>query len=528
MATFNVEKFRFWANKVLPLVYENSLSYYEVLCKVVDKLNEVITNDNEQNQAISDLSSSVNEALALQEDEIAEWGEYIEDHLSDEALHGIVGEYVSENLEDLAIPYVTPEMYDAYGDGTHDDTSAIQQAVDSGYKVVFGCKTYLMNSTVLIAKRTTNTGSKPIYFDSSASTINYTGTTYAFEIINVWQSELKFGVLNASNGGCLFFNGTGTGIITDHNYSDITSWSSQYVNVYFSRFRCKDYNSYCVRIEQATIDGVSQWVNEIRFYNGRFNRGTGVYLKSNNTSGYTNVGSVRFINTGFEGESGTGNSLKCGVRYDSSLAKGAVQLIGVRCSECIDKLIDFSSDNNDTVMKGFILITTSAIYPELFSFTTKTYGEIIAPIETSVGQTPYTHLARVCKGQIIPSDIEIRCSSGYSNATGDFSNKSGTEIGNVIYINAAQNTISTIKLPDFYGCQNGINDVYFLFSQKQENSGDGITVLQGDNAIMHFAPITVAGEASGKVLIHCKWVNASDSALWFWWKEDINTYYHAL
>ena len=37
-----VDKLKFWCYKVLPLVYDDSLSYYEVLCKVVQKLNEVI------------------------------------------------------------------------------------------------------------------------------------------------------------------------------------------------------------------------------------------------------------------------------------------------------------------------------------------------------------------------------------------------------------------------------------------------------------------------------------------------------
>lgn len=36
--------FRFWCQKVLPLVYDESLSYYELLCKVVNFLNEVIEN----------------------------------------------------------------------------------------------------------------------------------------------------------------------------------------------------------------------------------------------------------------------------------------------------------------------------------------------------------------------------------------------------------------------------------------------------------------------------------------------------
>ena len=38
-------KFRFWCYKVLPLVYDDSLSYYEVLCKVVDYINKLIDQD---------------------------------------------------------------------------------------------------------------------------------------------------------------------------------------------------------------------------------------------------------------------------------------------------------------------------------------------------------------------------------------------------------------------------------------------------------------------------------------------------
>lgn len=37
-----VKPFRFWSQKVLPLVYDDSLSYYEVLCKLKDKMNELI------------------------------------------------------------------------------------------------------------------------------------------------------------------------------------------------------------------------------------------------------------------------------------------------------------------------------------------------------------------------------------------------------------------------------------------------------------------------------------------------------
>lgn len=42
----------FWCQKVLPLVYDDSLSFYEVLCKLKSKLNEVIENLNKQGEYI--------------------------------------------------------------------------------------------------------------------------------------------------------------------------------------------------------------------------------------------------------------------------------------------------------------------------------------------------------------------------------------------------------------------------------------------------------------------------------------------
>lgn len=41
----NMPYFRFWCYKVLPLVYDDSLSYYEILCKVVTYINKLIEQD---------------------------------------------------------------------------------------------------------------------------------------------------------------------------------------------------------------------------------------------------------------------------------------------------------------------------------------------------------------------------------------------------------------------------------------------------------------------------------------------------
>ena len=60
-----VQPFRFWCQKILPAVYDDSLSYYELLCKVIDKLNEIIEVDNEQNRVIELIIAQLEELQSL-------------------------------------------------------------------------------------------------------------------------------------------------------------------------------------------------------------------------------------------------------------------------------------------------------------------------------------------------------------------------------------------------------------------------------------------------------------------------------
>lgn len=57
----NLPYFRKWCYKVLPLVYDDSLSYYEVLCKVVDYINNIIGNLKEQSEEIDKLQTEMKE-----------------------------------------------------------------------------------------------------------------------------------------------------------------------------------------------------------------------------------------------------------------------------------------------------------------------------------------------------------------------------------------------------------------------------------------------------------------------------------
>lgn len=51
----------FKCHKILPLVYDESLSYYEVLCKVAKSVNETIDAVNNLNDNVSDVNSRVNQ-----------------------------------------------------------------------------------------------------------------------------------------------------------------------------------------------------------------------------------------------------------------------------------------------------------------------------------------------------------------------------------------------------------------------------------------------------------------------------------
>lgn len=54
-----LETFKFWCFKVLPLVYDDSLSYYEILCKVVDYINKLIEQDKAFGDEIEKLKQEI-------------------------------------------------------------------------------------------------------------------------------------------------------------------------------------------------------------------------------------------------------------------------------------------------------------------------------------------------------------------------------------------------------------------------------------------------------------------------------------
>lgn len=121
--------------KVLPLVYDDSLSYYEILAKVTAKLNEVIKNDN-------DLNEKVNSFLERFDTNLLKVVTEILDNMLE------TGE-LADILRDLTGMLVSLKDFGAVGDGENDDTEAYNEflASDKGLKYI-PSGSYLINGTV--------------------------------------------------------------------------------------------------------------------------------------------------------------------------------------------------------------------------------------------------------------------------------------------------------------------------------------------------------------------------------------------
>lgn len=130
-------------------------------------------------------------------------------------------------------PFVTPEQFGAKGDGISDDSSAIQQAINSSYNVVFKPTTYTVNTPLVLRSFSTLdlngatlTGSDSIiYTTTPVSTVTIkNGTIYSSSDSSVeiccYYSTLDNMLFN---GGIVnFINGTATGTLVENKILNCT------------------------------------------------------------------------------------------------------------------------------------------------------------------------------------------------------------------------------------------------------------------------------------------------------------------
>ena len=101
---YDLSTFKFWCYKVLPLVYDDSLSYYEVLCKVVDYINKLI----EQDKIFGDELTKLKEDLTT----VQNWIDNYDTSYAKEILEKFIANMIYVDISDSGyIIYHIPESW---------------------------------------------------------------------------------------------------------------------------------------------------------------------------------------------------------------------------------------------------------------------------------------------------------------------------------------------------------------------------------------------------------------------------------
>ena len=123
-----LKHFRFWCQSVLPLVYDDSLSYYEVLCKAVKYINDLIDSD----KAIIDDMDELRKEMAIVENWI--------ENFSEEKVLALLEKYIQFVFFGLTndgyfVAYI-PESWDEISFSTSGYDDFVALAPDFGHLIL--------------------------------------------------------------------------------------------------------------------------------------------------------------------------------------------------------------------------------------------------------------------------------------------------------------------------------------------------------------------------------------------------------
>jgi hypothetical protein len=112
----NIKSLRFWCNKILPLVYDDSLSYYELLNKVVDFCNKLLDNQNEIREILAqygtDIESLKKDVKDLQDElEKVKNGDYLSLYIDS------LQNWIDQNIQSLVARVVKYVFFGLNDDG---------------------------------------------------------------------------------------------------------------------------------------------------------------------------------------------------------------------------------------------------------------------------------------------------------------------------------------------------------------------------------------------------------------------------
>lgn len=128
-----LQPFRYWCQKVLPLVYDDSLSYYELLCKVVDYLNKTMEDVGVLHEDVDNLHTAYVQLQNYVNDYFStlDVQEEINNKLDEMAQSGYLSSIIAPIVINVAVPIFVDNMEDMT------DKSRIYVLTTTGYVYIW-------------------------------------------------------------------------------------------------------------------------------------------------------------------------------------------------------------------------------------------------------------------------------------------------------------------------------------------------------------------------------------------------------
>lgn len=120
-----LQPFRYWCQKVLPLVYDDSLSYYELLCKIADYLNKTI---NDVNLVTNDINSLYKAYEELQN--------YVNNYFNNINLQEEVNNWLDSAISTGKLQ-LSPFRYNIMNENGNSIEDKIISAINKGYDYLY-------------------------------------------------------------------------------------------------------------------------------------------------------------------------------------------------------------------------------------------------------------------------------------------------------------------------------------------------------------------------------------------------------
>ena len=176
----NTKPFRFWCQKVIPLVYDESLSYYELLCKVIDYLNKVIADMTQVITDMGDFQTAYEEFITAINLKVKELEDFIDQSFDELNLQNEVNiklDQMAENgyfdflFNDLSANVFVEAIGVNVNNTAAENSALLNDAIGDGNKTfIFSKGEYLFDSINIIDTQNVE------FIGLNNSKIKYTGS----------------------------------------------------------------------------------------------------------------------------------------------------------------------------------------------------------------------------------------------------------------------------------------------------------------------------------------------------------------